>query len=51
MRVRCCSSEKPFSVVLLDEVKAHPNVLTAAARTQVLDEGILRDEKNPESLV
>lgn len=39
--------KKPFSVVLLDEIeKAHPNVLTALL--QVLDEGILRDEKNRE---
>ncbi|MDO4872347.1 MAG: ATP-dependent Clp protease ATP-binding subunit [bacterium] len=39
--------KRPFSVVLLDEIeKAHPNVLTALL--QVLDEGILRDEKNRE---
>lgn len=39
--------KKPFSVVLLDEIeKAHTNVLTALL--QVLDEGILRDEKNRE---
>ena len=39
--------KKPFSVILLDEIeKAHPNVLTALL--QVLDEGILRDEKNRE---
>lgn len=39
--------KKPFSVVLFDEIeKAHPNVLTALL--QVLDEGILRDEKNRE---
>ena len=39
--------KKPFSVVLLDEIeKAHPNVLTALL--QVLDEGILRDERNRE---
>ena len=39
--------KQPFSVVLLDEIeKAHPNVLTALL--QVLDEGILRDEKNRE---
>ena len=39
--------KKPFSVVLLDEIeKAHSNVLTALL--QVLDEGILRDEKNRE---
>lgn len=37
----------PFSVVLLDEIeKAHPQVLTTLL--QVLDEGILRDEKNRE---
>lgn len=37
--------KQPFSVILLDEIeKAHPNVLTALL--QVLDEGILRDEKN-----
>lgn len=35
----------PFSVILLDEIeKAHPAVLTTLL--QVLDEGILRDEKN-----
>ena len=40
-------SKKPFSVVLLDEIeKAHPSVLTTLL--QVLDEGILRDEKNRE---
>ncbi|MBQ3293028.1 ATP-dependent Clp protease ATP-binding subunit [Candidatus Saccharibacteria bacterium] len=40
-------SKKPFSVVLLDEIeKAHPAVLTTLL--QVLDEGILRDEKNRE---
>ncbi|MDO4526658.1 MAG: ATP-dependent Clp protease ATP-binding subunit [Candidatus Saccharibacteria bacterium] len=39
--------KKPFSVVLLDEIeKAHPSVLTTLL--QVLDEGILRDEKNRE---
>ncbi|MBR3252729.1 ATP-dependent Clp protease ATP-binding subunit [Candidatus Saccharibacteria bacterium] len=39
--------KKPFSVVLLDEIeKAHPAVLTTLL--QVLDEGILRDEKNRE---
>ena len=37
----------PFSVVLLDEIeKAHPQVLTTLL--QLLDEGILRDEKNRE---
>ena len=37
----------PFSVILLDEIeKAHPSVLTTLL--QVLDEGILRDEKNRE---
>lgn len=37
--------KRPFSVVLLDEIeKAHPQVLTTLL--QVLDEGILRDEKN-----
>lgn len=40
-------SKRPFSVVLLDEVeKAHPQVLTTLL--QLLDEGILRDEKNRE---
>lgn len=40
-------SKKPFSVVLLDEIeKAHPQVLTTLL--QLLDEGILRDEKNRE---
>lgn len=40
-------SKQPFSVVLLDEIeKAHPSVLTTLL--QVLDEGILRDEKNRE---
>lgn len=40
-------SKHPFSVVLLDEIeKAHPSVLTTLL--QVLDEGILRDEKNRE---
>jgi len=39
--------KKPFSVVLFDEIeKAHPQVLTTLL--QVLDEGILRDEKNRE---
>lgn len=39
--------KQPFSVVLLDEIeKAHPNVLTTLL--QLLDEGILRDEKNRE---
>lgn len=39
--------KRPFSVVLLDEIeKAHPAVLTTLL--QVLDEGILRDEKNRE---
>ena len=39
--------KQPFSVVLLDEIeKAHPTVLTTLL--QVLDEGILRDEKNRE---
>ena len=39
--------KQPFSVVLLDEIeKAHPSVLTTLL--QVLDEGILRDEKNRE---
>ncbi len=37
--------KQPFSVVLLDEIeKAHPSVLTTLL--QLLDEGILRDEKN-----
>jgi len=37
----------PFSVVLLDEIeKAHSSVITTLL--QVLDEGILRDEKNRE---
>lgn len=37
----------PFSVILLDEIeKAHSSVLTTLL--QVLDEGILRDEKNRE---
>ena len=37
----------PFSVILLDEIeKAHPSVLTTLL--QVLDEGILRDERNRE---
>ena len=40
-------SKQPFSVVLLDEIeKAHPSVLTTLL--QVLDEGVLRDEKNRE---
>lgn len=39
--------KQPFSVVLLDEIeKAHPSVLTTLL--QMLDEGILRDEKNRE---
>ena len=39
--------KQPFSVVLLDEIeKAHPSVITTLL--QVLDEGILRDEKNRE---
>lgn len=39
--------KQPFSVVLLDEIeKAHPAVLTTLL--QVLDEGVLRDEKNRE---
>jgi ATP-dependent Clp protease ATP-binding subunit ClpA len=39
--------KQPFSVVLLDEIeKAHPNVLTTLL--QLLDEGILRDERNRE---
>lgn len=39
--------KRPFSVILLDEIeKAHPSVLTTLL--QVLDEGILRDEKNRE---
>ena len=39
--------KQPFSVILLDEIeKAHPSVLTTLL--QVLDEGILRDEKNRE---
>ena len=39
--------KQPFSVILLDEIeKAHPNVLTTLL--QLLDEGILRDEKNRE---
>ena len=39
--------KQPFAVVLLDEIeKAHPSVLTTLL--QVLDEGILRDEKNRE---
>lgn len=41
------ASKRPFSVVLLDEIeKAHPQVLTTLL--QLLDEGILRDEKNRE---
>ena len=37
--------KRPFSVVLLDEIeKAHPAVLTTLL--QVLDEGVLLDEKN-----
>lgn len=37
----------PFSVILLDEIeKAHPNVLLVLL--QMLDEGIMRDEKNRE---
>lgn len=40
-------SKRPFSVVLLDEIeKAHPQVLNTLL--QLLDEGILRDEKNRE---
>ncbi len=39
--------KQPFAVILLDEIeKAHPSVLTTLL--QVLDEGILRDEKNRE---
>ena len=39
--------KQPFSVVLLDEIeKAHPSVITTLL--QVLDEGVLRDEKNRE---
>lgn len=39
--------KQPFSVILLDEIeKAHPSVITTLL--QVLDEGILRDEKNRE---
>lgn len=39
--------KQPFAVVLLDEIeKAHPSVLTTLL--QVLDEGVLRDEKNRE---
>ncbi len=39
--------KQPFSVVLLDEIeKAHTSVLTTLL--QLLDEGILRDEKNRE---
>jgi len=39
--------KQPFSVVLLDEIeKAHPQVLSTLL--QLLDEGILRDEKNRE---
>lgn len=39
--------KQPFSVVLLDEIeKAHSSVITTLL--QVLDEGILRDEKNRE---
>lgn len=39
--------KQPYSVVLLDEIeKAHPSVLTTLL--QLLDEGILRDEKNRE---
>ena len=39
--------KQPFSVVLLDEIeKAHPSVLTTLL--QVLDEGVLRDERNHE---
>lgn len=39
--------KRPFSVVLLDEIeKAHPQVLSTLL--QLLDEGILRDEKNRE---
>jgi len=39
--------KQPFSVILLDEIeKAHPNVITMFL--QLLDEGVLRDEKNRE---
>ena len=39
--------KQPFSVVLLDEIeKAHPSVITTLL--QVLDEGVLRDERNRE---
>ena len=39
--------KQPFAVVLLDEIeKAHPQVLTTLL--QLLDEGVLRDEKNRE---
>ena len=39
--------KQPFAVVLLDEIeKAHSSVITTLL--QVLDEGILRDEKNRE---
>jgi ATP-dependent Clp protease ATP-binding subunit ClpC len=37
--------KKPFSVILLDEIeKAHPDVLSTLL--QMLDEGVMRDEKN-----
>ena len=39
--------KRPFAVVLLDEIeKAHPKVLTTLL--QLLDEGVLRDQKNRE---
>ncbi|MGB4420475.1 MAG: AAA family ATPase, partial [Candidatus Saccharimonadales bacterium] len=39
--------KKPFSVILLDEIeKAHPDVLSTLL--QMLDEGVMRDEKNRE---
>lgn len=39
--------KQPFSVILLDEIeKAHPDVLSTLL--QMLDEGVLRDERNRE---
>lgn len=47
MSLTAQAMKQPFSVVLLDEIeKAHPQVLTTLL--QLLDEGILRDERNRE---
>ena len=47
MSLTAQAMKQPFSVVLLDEIeKAHPQVLSTLL--QLLDEGILRDERNRE---